>query len=105
MYLSDITVTNILSDYIPTTWRQKPTAVDMERNYVTVTLCEPVRILLLEIKRGIRIVAQSFSMPQGILKLNVLNVKQIDRTQKSNDRKTQSTQRCTVTLMFRRFTV
>jgi len=38
MYLSDITVTDICQIILPTTWRQKPTGIDMERNYVTVTL-------------------------------------------------------------------
>jgi len=27
------------SEFLPTRWRQKPTAIDMEQNYVTVTLC------------------------------------------------------------------
>jgi len=40
MYLSDITVTDICQIILPTTWRrQKPTGIDMERNYVTATLC------------------------------------------------------------------
>jgi len=37
-YLSAITVTNI-SEFLPTRWWQKSTGIDMEQNYVTVTLC------------------------------------------------------------------
>jgi len=37
-YLSAFTVTNILR-VLPTKWRQKWTGVDMEQNYLTVTLC------------------------------------------------------------------
>ena len=37
-YLSAITVTNFLR-VLPTRWRQKKTGIDMEQNYVTVTLC------------------------------------------------------------------
>jgi len=37
-YLSAITVTNFLR-VLPTRWRQKSTGIDMEQNYVTVTLC------------------------------------------------------------------
>jgi len=29
----------LFSEFLPTTWRQKSTGIDMERNYVTVTLC------------------------------------------------------------------
>jgi len=28
-----------LSEFLPTRWRQKSTGIDMEQNYVTVTLC------------------------------------------------------------------
>jgi len=28
-----------LSDFLPTRWRQKSTGIDMEQNYVTVTVC------------------------------------------------------------------
>jgi len=38
MYLSDITVTDISRIILPTTWRQKPAGIDMERNCVIVTL-------------------------------------------------------------------
>ena len=34
-----ITVTNISQEFLPTRWRQKSTGIDMEQNYVTVTLC------------------------------------------------------------------
>jgi len=34
-YISAITVSNIL----PTRWRQKSTGIDVEQNYVIVTLC------------------------------------------------------------------
>jgi len=27
------------SEFLPTRWRQKSTGIDMEQNYVTVTLC------------------------------------------------------------------
>ena len=27
------------SEFLPTRWRQKSTAIDMEQNYATVTLC------------------------------------------------------------------
>jgi len=37
-YLSAIMVTNI-SEFLPTRWWQKSTGIDMEQNYVTVTLC------------------------------------------------------------------
>ena len=37
-YLADITATNIIR-VLPTRWRRKPAGIDMERNYVTVTLC------------------------------------------------------------------
>ena len=36
-YLGDITATNIR--VLPTGWRRKPAGIDMERNYVTVTIC------------------------------------------------------------------
>ena len=39
--LSTITVTNIYQSFTYTRWRQKPTGIDMKRNYVTVTLCIP----------------------------------------------------------------
>ena len=38
MSVSDITATNISLSILPTTWRQKPADIDMERNYVNVTL-------------------------------------------------------------------
>ena len=28
-----------LSEFLPTTWQQKSISIDMEQNYVTVTLC------------------------------------------------------------------
>ena len=34
-----ITVTNILTEFLPTRWRQKSTGIDMEVKYVTVTVC------------------------------------------------------------------
>jgi len=37
--LTAITVTNILSEFLPTWWRQKLTGIDTEQDYVTVTLC------------------------------------------------------------------
>jgi len=37
--VSDITVTNFSHIILPTTRRQKPARIDMEREYVTVTLC------------------------------------------------------------------
>ena len=36
--LSAITLTNIYRNFLPTRWRQKLTGIDMEQNYVTVTL-------------------------------------------------------------------
>jgi len=38
MSVSDITATNISLSILPTRWRQKPADIDMERNYVNVTL-------------------------------------------------------------------
>ena len=32
------------SDFLPTRWRQKSTGIDMEQNYVTVTLCIYARV-------------------------------------------------------------
>jgi len=37
-YLSTITVANI-AQILPTRWRQKSAGIDLERNYITVTLC------------------------------------------------------------------
>ena len=37
-HLSAITVANISQEFLPTRWRQKSTGIDMEQNYVTVTL-------------------------------------------------------------------
>ena len=37
-YLDDIAATNIIR-VLPTRWRRKPFGIDMERNYVTNTLC------------------------------------------------------------------
>ena len=43
-HLSAITVANISQEFLLTRWRQKSTGIDMEQNYVTVTLCiEAVR--------------------------------------------------------------
>jgi len=39
VYLSAITVTNISQEFIPTRWLRKSTGIDIEQNYVTVTLC------------------------------------------------------------------
>jgi len=37
-YLSAITVTNFIR-VLPTKWHQKSTGIDMEQNYVAITLC------------------------------------------------------------------
>ena len=42
-YLGGITVTNI-SQVLPTRWRQQPAGIDVERNYVIVTLCIQVKL-------------------------------------------------------------
>ena len=31
---------------LPTRWWQKPSSIDMERNYVTVTVCIPTLVVL-----------------------------------------------------------
>jgi len=36
---SDIAVTNFSQIILPTTWRQKPAGIDVERNYVTLSPC------------------------------------------------------------------
>ena len=37
--VSTITVSNISPEFVPRRWWQKLTGIDMEQNYVTVTLC------------------------------------------------------------------
>jgi len=34
------------SEFLPTRWRQKSTGIDMEQNYVTVTLCITVLFII-----------------------------------------------------------
>ena len=46
-HLSATTVTYTSQSFLPTRWRQKSTGIDMEQNYVTVTLCIILGLLLL----------------------------------------------------------
>ena len=43
VYLGDITATNVIR-VLPTRWRRKPAGIDIERNYVTVTLCRDTEL-------------------------------------------------------------
>ena len=36
-------MTNISLEFLPAKWQQRPTGIDMEQNYVTVTLCIRIR--------------------------------------------------------------
>jgi len=47
------------SEFLPTRWRQKSTGIDMEQNYVTVTLCMVIFITL-KIQKPAQIGAFSF---------------------------------------------
>jgi len=37
--MSAITVTNISQEFLPTRWHQNSTGINVEQNYITVTLC------------------------------------------------------------------
>jgi len=61
MYLSAITVTKHLSEFLPTRRWQKSTGIDMEQNNVTVTLC--IVHVVVHVTHNIRVIVITATNP------------------------------------------
>ena len=61
MYLSAITVTKHLSEFLPTRRWQKSTGIDMEQNNVTVTLC--IVYVVVDVTHNIRVIVITATNP------------------------------------------